>query len=80
MSQMLVRIDGKIDKELIYIYENHGYVSLNQFAVMAGIVRRIYKQWKPNHEAMLKLRDEARKNETCYKSLRSGQYKKNRTI
>ncbi len=63
MSQMLVRIDEDIDKELTYIYENKGYVSLNQFAVMAGIVRRIYQQWKPNHEALLKLKEEARKNE-----------------
>lgn len=62
MSQMLVRIDDEIDKELIYIYKNKGYVSLNQFGVMAGIVRRIYKQWKPNHEAMLKLKEEETKN------------------
>lgn len=62
MSQMLVRIDDEIDKELIYIYENNGYASLNQFGVMAGIVRRIYKQWKPNHEAMLKLIEEEKKN------------------
>lgn len=68
MSQMLVRIDEEIDKELTYIYENKGYVSLNQFAVMAGIVRRIYKQWKPNHEAMLKLREEARKNKLVEKN------------
>ena len=65
MSQMLVRIDEEIDKELTYIYENKGYVSLNQFAVMAGIVRRIYKQWKPNHEAMLKLKEEEKKNEAA---------------
>lgn len=58
MSQMLVRIDDEIDKELTYIYNNNGYVSLNQFAVVAGIVRRIYQQWKPNHEAMLKLKEE----------------------
>lgn len=62
MSQMLVRIDEETDKALTYIYNNNGYVSLNQFGVMDGIVRRIYKQWKPNHEAMLKLREEARKN------------------
>ena len=62
MSQMLVRIDDEIDKELTYIYNNNGYVSLNQFAVMAGIVRRIYEQWKPNHEAMLKLMEEEKKN------------------
>ena len=65
MSQMLVRIDEEIDKELTYIYENKGYVSLNQFAVMSGIVRRIYKQWKPNHEAMLKLKEEEKKNEAA---------------
>lgn len=64
MSQMLVRIDKETDKALTYIYDNFGKVNLNQFAVMSGIVRRIYKQWKPNHEAMLKLREEARKNET----------------
>lgn len=62
MSQMLVRIDEEIDKELIYIYENNGCVSFNQFAVMAGIVRRIYQQWKPNHEAMLKMIEEQKKN------------------
>ena len=62
MSQMLVRIDDEIDKELIYIYNNYGYVSLNQFGVRAGIVRRIYKQWKPNHEAMLKLIEEEKRN------------------
>lgn len=62
MSQMLVRIDEEIDKALTYIYENKGYVSLNQFGVMAGIVCRIYKQWKPNHEAMLKLKEEEKKN------------------
>lgn len=62
MSQMLVRIDEEIDKELIYIYEDNGYVSLNQFGVMAGIVRRIYQQWKPNHEAMLKMIEEQKKN------------------
>ena len=65
MSQMLVRIDKETDKALTYIYENKGYVSLNQFGVMAGIVRRIYKQWKPNHEAMLKLREEEKKNEAA---------------
>ena len=62
MSQMLVRIDEETDKALIYFYENKGYVSLNQFSVMAGIVRRIYKQWKPNHEAMLKLIEEEKRN------------------
>lgn len=62
MSQMLVRIDKEIDEALTYIYNNNGYVSLNQFAVMAGIVRRIYEQWKPNHEAMLKLIEEEKKN------------------
>lgn len=62
MSQMLVRIDEDTDKALTYIYENKGYMRLNQFGVMAGIVRRIYKQWKPNHEAMLKLIEEEKKN------------------
>lgn len=62
MSQMLVRIDKEIDEALTYIYNNNGYVSLNQFGVMAGIVRRIYNQWKPNHEAMLKLIEEEKKN------------------
>lgn len=55
MSQMLVRIDEDMDKALTYIYNNMGKVSLNQFAVMSGIVRRIYEQWKPNHEAMMKI-------------------------
>lgn len=64
MSQMLVRIDEEIDKELTYLYDNMGWLSLSEFAVMSGIVRRIYQQWKPNHEAMLKLREEARKNAT----------------
>lgn len=63
MSQMLVRIDEEIDKALTYIYENKGYV-INQFGVMAGIVRRIYKQWKPNHEAMLKLIEEEKEKAT----------------
>lgn len=62
MSQMLVRIDEETDKALTYIYQNKGYVSLKQFGVMAGIVRRIYKQWKPNYEAMLKLKEEEKKN------------------
>ena len=62
MRQMLVRIDKEIDEALTYIYNNNGYVSLNQFGAMAGIVRRIYKQWKPNHEAMLKLKEEEKKN------------------
>lgn len=61
MSQMLVRIDEETDKALTYLYDNMGVLGLNQFAVMTGIVRRIYKQWKPNHEAMLKLKEEARK-------------------
>lgn len=64
MSQMLVRIDKEIDDELTYLYDNMGVVNLNQFAVMSGIVRRIYKQWKPNHEATLKLRKEAGENES----------------
>lgn len=58
MSQMLVRIDEETDNALTYIYDNFGKVSLNQFAVMSGIVKRIYQQWKPNHEATLKLRKE----------------------
>jgi ABC-type protease/lipase transport system fused ATPase/permease subunit len=61
MSQMLVRIDKETDKALTYIYDHNGTVSLNEVAVVMGIVRRIYEQWKPNHEAMLKLREEARK-------------------
>ena len=62
MSQMLVRIDDEIDKELTYIYNNDGMLSLNEVAVAMGIVRRIYDQWKPNHEAMLKLNEEEKKN------------------
>lgn len=62
MSQMLVRIDKETDKALTYLYDNNGIFGLNQFAVMAAIVRRIYKQWKPNHEAMLKLIEEEKKN------------------
>lgn len=54
MSQM-PRIDEDMDKELTYIYDNMRKVSLNQFAVVSGIVRRIYEQWKPNHEATLKI-------------------------
>lgn len=65
MSQMLVRIDEEIDKEFTYIYDNMGILGLNEFAVMSGIVRRIYKQWKLNHEATLKIKEEARnKNES----------------
>lgn len=48
MSQMLVRIDKETDKALTYLYDNNGIVILSQFAVMAAIVRRIYKQWTPN--------------------------------
>lgn len=62
MSQMLVRIDKEIDKALTYIYNNYGMLSLNEVAVAMGIVRRIFKQWKPNHEAMLKLIEEEKKN------------------
>ena len=65
MSQMLVRIDEETDKSLAWLYNNSGILGLYEFAVMSGIVRRIYKQWKPNHEATLKLRKEARnKNES----------------
>ena len=65
MSQMLVRIDEETDKALTYLYDNNGIVSLNEFAVMTAIVKRIYKQWKPNHEATLKIKEEARnKNES----------------
>lgn len=67
MSQMLVRIDEEIDKELTYIYDNMGLVSLNRYAVMTGIVRRIYQQWKPNHEATLKLKEEARNKNVAQK-------------
>lgn len=63
MSQMLVRIDKETDKAFAWLYNNSGILGLNEFAVMSGIVRRIYKQWKPNHEAMLKIKEEARKNE-----------------
>ena len=62
MSQMLVRIDEEIDKELTYIYNRYGMLSLNEVAVAMGIVRRIFEQWKPNHEAMLKLKEEEKKN------------------
>lgn len=55
MSQMLVRIDEETDKALTYIYDHDGTVSLNEVAVVMGIVRRIYEQWKPNHEAMMKI-------------------------
>lgn len=65
MSQMLVRIDEDMDKALTYIYDHNGTVSLNEVAVVMGIVRRIYVQWKPNHEAALKIKEEARnKNES----------------
>lgn len=55
MSQMLVRIDEETDKALTYLYNNMGISGLYEFAVMSGIVRRIYEQWKPNHEAMMKI-------------------------
>lgn len=61
MSQMLVRIDEETDKALTWLY-NSGILGLNEFAVMSEIVRRIYKQWKPNHEATLKAKEEVRKN------------------
>ena len=57
MSQMLVRIDEETDKALTYLYNNMGISGLYEFAVMSGIVRRIYKQWKPNHEATLKIKE-----------------------
>lgn len=58
MSQMLVRIDEETDKALAWLYNNSGILGLYEFAVMSGIVRRIYKQWKPNHEATLKIKEE----------------------
>lgn len=58
MSQMLVRVDEETDKALTYIYNKDGMLSLNEVAVAMGIVRRIFEQWKPNHEAMLKLIEE----------------------
>lgn len=67
MSQMLVRIDEETDKALTYLYNNMGISGLYEFAVMSGIVRRIYEQWKPNHEAMLKLKEEARKKNVAQK-------------
>lgn len=67
MSQMLVRIDEETDKALTYLYDNKGILSLNHYAVMTGIARRIYQQWKPNHEAMLKLKEEARKKNVAQK-------------
>ena len=59
MSQMLVRIDDEIDKALTYIYNNDERLSMSEFFVLSIIARGIYQQWKPNHEAMLKLRKEA---------------------
>lgn len=58
MSQMLVRIDEETDKALAWLYNNSGIGGLYEFAVMSGIVRRIYEQWKPNHEATLKIKEE----------------------
>lgn len=63
MSQMLVRIDEEIDKELTKMYNNEGMASLlSQYSILSEIAIRIYKQWKPNHEAMLKLIEEEKKN------------------
>ena len=62
MSQMLVRIDKETDKALTYIYNKDGMLSLSEVDVAMEIVRRIYDQWKPNHEAMLKLIEEEKKN------------------
>ena len=58
MSQMLVRIDKEIDEALTYIYNNDERLRLSEFFVISIIVRGIYRQWKPNHEAMLKLKEE----------------------
>ena len=64
MSQMLVRIDKEIDEALTRVYNNEGMTSLlSQYELLSDIAIGIYKQWKPNHEAMLKLKEEARKNE-----------------
>lgn len=62
MSQMLVRIDKEIDEALTYIYNNGERLSMSEFFVMPIIARGIYSQWKPNHEAMLKLKEEEKKN------------------
>lgn len=77
MSQMLVRIDKEIDKELTYIYDNDGMLSLNEVAVAMGIVRRIFEQWKPKHEEKAednrgrnRCRSKRIKNPLCATSLR----------
>ena len=63
MSQMLVRIDKEIDEALTHMYNNEGMASLlSQYELLSDIAMGIYKQWKPNHEAMLKLKDEEKKN------------------
>ena len=63
MSQMLVRIDKEIDEALTHVYNNEGMVSLlSQYELLSVIAIGIYKQWKPNHEAMLKLKEEEKKN------------------
>lgn len=63
MSQMLVRIDKEIDEALTHVYNNEGMTSLlSQYDLLSKIAMGIYKQWKPNHEAMLKLIEEEKKN------------------
>lgn len=70
MSQMLVLIDEETDKALTYIYDHDGTVSLNEFAVMTAIVRRIYKQWKPKHEERLKIIEGESEEEECGSEIR----------
>lgn len=66
MSQMLVRVDKKIDEALTHMYNNEGMTSLlSQYELLSVIAIGIYKQWKPNHEAMLKLKEEEKKNEAA---------------
>lgn len=62
MSQMLVRIDKEIDEALTHVYTNEGMTSLlSQYSLLSEIAMGIYKQWKPNHEAMLKMMEEEEK-------------------
>lgn len=56
MSQMLVRIDKEIDEALTKMYNNEGMASLlSQYSILSVIALRVYDQWKPNHEAMMKI-------------------------
>lgn len=66
MSQMLVRIDKKMDDALIEIHKiisdpDAGEDEILPREAICTILNGVLNQWKPNHEATLKIKDEARK-------------------